>query len=306
MGGDRVSKNIIIQEGGIGKQLTANKLKTNLVGGGTCLWVPEDERQLGTKYVSENGTYKASDDGYYGYSEFTVSGVGTATGKDGDGDQAQTTVDPETGDLVTEKLIERIAITTPPTTTEYHKNDTINFSGLVVHGYSSTGRDLGVIPINELTFPVTTATGDDEWSATSDISPTPVTFTRSGAHVVYSPDEGETRQTQDFRVAPAEIGIINWSIGSNRTIWKKASKNNFSGAQHTYTHDGKTVYIWASSNSFFWPAIEGYPQSSDTSDEAAWTCLYGDTLYGRQTVPVKYVNKAGTELEASFDIEVVP
>lgn len=35
-----MSKNINIQEGGIGKQLTVDKLKTNLVDGGTQLWVP--------------------------------------------------------------------------------------------------------------------------------------------------------------------------------------------------------------------------------------------------------------------------
>lgn len=302
-----MSKSIIIQEGGLGKQLTADKLRTNLVGGGSCLWVPEDDTRLGTKYISANGTYKASDDGYYGYSQVTVSGVGTATGKDGDGDQAQTTTDPTTGDLVTEKLIERIAITTPPTTTEYHKNDTINFSGLVVHGYSSTGRDLGVIPINELAFPVTTATGSDEWSATSDITPSPVTFTRGGGHVIISNDGGTTRRDFDFQVSPAEVGIINYEIGNNLTIWVKASKTNFDGAQHVYTHDGKPIYVCGESVRLYWSVIEGYPSpSSDTSDAALWTCLYGDVLYGRQAVPVKYVNKAGAELEASFDIEVVP
>jgi len=68
-----MSKNIIIQEGGQGKQLTADKLETNLVGGGTCYWVPEDETQLTTKTITENGTYKAVDDGYFGYSEVTVN-----------------------------------------------------------------------------------------------------------------------------------------------------------------------------------------------------------------------------------------
>jgi hypothetical protein len=34
-----MSKNITIQEGGVAKQLTVDKLKTNLVGGGTQLWV---------------------------------------------------------------------------------------------------------------------------------------------------------------------------------------------------------------------------------------------------------------------------
>jgi tetratricopeptide (TPR) repeat protein len=38
-----MSKNITIQEGGTAKQFTAQKLQTSLVGGGTQLWVPEDE-----------------------------------------------------------------------------------------------------------------------------------------------------------------------------------------------------------------------------------------------------------------------
>ena len=59
-----MSKNITIQEGGVAKQLTVDKLKTNLVGSGTCLWVPEDDVQLTTKYITENGTYPASDDNY--------------------------------------------------------------------------------------------------------------------------------------------------------------------------------------------------------------------------------------------------
>ena len=52
-----MSKKIVIQEGGVGRQFTADKLKTALVGGGSCLWVPEDETTLGTKIITENGTF---------------------------------------------------------------------------------------------------------------------------------------------------------------------------------------------------------------------------------------------------------
>lgn len=296
-----MSKNIIIQEGGIGKQLTADKLKTNLVGGGSCLWVPEDEMNLGTKYISENGTYKASDDGYYGFSEVTVSGVGVATGKDADGDQAQTTTDPSTGELVTEKIIASIAVTAPPTVTEYHEGDAIDFSGLVVHGYSSTGRDLGVIPNNELVFPTTTASGDGEWSATSDISPDPVIFTRGGADITFS-----NGMTEHFSVSPAEVGIINYTIGSGVVNWAKASKTDFSGADQSYTHNGKMIYILTSRGYYDRPVTEGYPSPGVISKENLWTCIYGDALYGRQAIPVKYVSTTGAELETSFDIEVIP
>jgi len=60
-----MSKNIVIQEGGIGKQMTVNKLKTDKVGGGTQLWVPEDEAGDYANYeelsVTENGTYVPSE-----------------------------------------------------------------------------------------------------------------------------------------------------------------------------------------------------------------------------------------------------
>ena len=77
-----MSKNISIQEGGTAVQMTVDKLKTSLAGGGTCLWVPESEVALTAKSINKNGTFKASDDGYYGFSQVTVSGVGKTTGHD--------------------------------------------------------------------------------------------------------------------------------------------------------------------------------------------------------------------------------
>lgn len=158
-----MSKNITIQEGGLAKQLTANKLKTNLVGGGTCLWVPEDETQLGTKIITENGTYKASDDGYYGYSEVTVSGVGSVTGTDGDGDEATVTTGGD-GELVITKNPSSIKVDTPPSLLVYSNGETIDFSGIVVKAYLKSGgiwsdssHPNGIIPFSELVFPDTTA-----------------------------------------------------------------------------------------------------------------------------------------------------
>lgn len=73
-----MSKNITIQEGGVARTLSGvEKIVTNVVGGGTQNWVPEDEAAnyvtTGELSVSENGTYYASDDGYVGYSEVTVN-----------------------------------------------------------------------------------------------------------------------------------------------------------------------------------------------------------------------------------------
>ena len=74
-----MSKNIIIKEGGTNYQFTAKKLKTDKVGGGSVLWVPEEETVLTEKRITEEGTYRASDDGYYGYSKVVVDVTGSGS-----------------------------------------------------------------------------------------------------------------------------------------------------------------------------------------------------------------------------------
>ena len=184
-----MSKNITIQEGGVGRQFTADKLKTALVGGGSCLWVPEDETTLGAKTITENGTYRAGDDGYYGFSEVTVNGIGIATGTGPDGETHSYTEDGEGG--ITDKVLpDSIAVTTLPTVTTYADGDTIDFSGMVVTAYLKSGEvwsdDLhpnGIIPIRELILPVTTADKDeshsDEWSDGDGINAMLIVYTKT-------------------------------------------------------------------------------------------------------------------------------
>lgn len=166
-----MSKNITIQEGGTAKQLTVDKLKTNLAGGGTCLWVPEDIVTLGTKTITENGTYKASDENLYGYSQVTVSGIGKAIGKGADGNEHIVTSD-ENGNLVTSDLPSSIAVVAGPTRTVYADGDAIDFAGLTVKAYKSDGTPWeasgysgGVVPDAEQLRPVTEA----DFDACSDI-----------------------------------------------------------------------------------------------------------------------------------------
>lgn len=326
-----MSKNIVIQEGGVGKQLTVNKLKTNLVGGGSCIWVPEDETRLGTKYVSENGTYKASDEGYYGFSEFTVSGVGTATGKDGDGDKAQTTVDPDTGDLVTKKLIEGIQITTPPAKTAYQGGETIDFSGLVVHGYSSTGRDMGVIPLSQLSISPTSATYDPETAsstASSDLVENDINL--AGYYYRKSEDSRYIRES----TASGADAYITWIYDNSNLVGVDASaspgsvstaldittsketgqivdtRTTYTDITQEYTHNGKTVYYYVGIT--IGGAIADVIQPSPTdigsasSAAIAWTAIYGDITekHSVQTITVSYTNDAGTVLTATFTVNV--
>lgn len=176
-----MSKNITIQEGGVAKQLTADKLKTNLVGGGTCLWVPEDEMTLGTKSINENGTYLASDDGLYGYSQVTVNGIGSATGTIGSGtisgiggigsgdigDQIGAYIDPTTGELTIEKIPSSIEVISPPSRESgvYTDGQTIIKSGMVVKAYYETGGEWGTVNNNELTLTPSVAVYDDSSSS---------------------------------------------------------------------------------------------------------------------------------------------
>lgn len=77
-------KDVIFQKKKNGKSVvgTSNQtklLRTNLQGGGTCDWVPEDETQLIAKVITQDGTYNAFDElgDIYGYSEVTVQGIGS-------------------------------------------------------------------------------------------------------------------------------------------------------------------------------------------------------------------------------------
>ena len=160
-----MSKNIIIQEGGIGKQLTADKLKTNLVGGGSCLWVPEDEVILGTKSITNNGTYSAATDGLTGFSQVTVNvPEGNVTGRDPTtGQEKSVTVDPETGDLVETVVPSEIRVITPPTNPygTYTDGQTITKDGMVVKAYDANGVYLQDVPLGEITISPTVAVYDE-------------------------------------------------------------------------------------------------------------------------------------------------
>ena len=71
-----MSKTINIKEGSTDRTFTTSKLRTKLQGGGTCDWIPLDERfnyvNIGTKTVTASGTYNASSDGLDGYSTVVV------------------------------------------------------------------------------------------------------------------------------------------------------------------------------------------------------------------------------------------
>ena len=67
-----MSKDIIIQEKGVEKTFAGTKkVNTNLFGESSASWIPEDETELTSLEVTENGEYTPS--GYYGFSEVKVN-----------------------------------------------------------------------------------------------------------------------------------------------------------------------------------------------------------------------------------------
>lgn len=185
-----MSKNIIIQEGGTPKQMTVSKIKVNNVGSGTSLWVPEDSTTLVTKSISKNGTYEASSDNAYGYSEVTVNvagGKGSATssgapttsnGVDPGGIGSSVVgMNPTTGNeeavgvdsggnLVTTSLPSSIVLTVNPTKMSYGDGETIDITGATVTAKKADGTTWtnsqypnGHIPLGELIVNPTVASG---------------------------------------------------------------------------------------------------------------------------------------------------
>ena len=169
-------KDIIITEGGRGREFEVKRLETALQAGGSCYWVPEDEHTLTTKYITENGEYPAAVDEKWGYSSVSVSisgGTGV-TGRGADGNEYYYTVD-EDGYLVDEKLPSSIRVTTNPATMAYAEGATIDYTGMVVTSYDANDTAMDEIALANLTLPVTTA--HDEGEGTQTL---PVKWNRTG------------------------------------------------------------------------------------------------------------------------------
>lgn len=70
-----MSKDIIVQLKGEPQELSGvERLSLDGVGDDLgSIWVPEDEVQLTEKTITENGTYRATDDGEYGWKRVIVN-----------------------------------------------------------------------------------------------------------------------------------------------------------------------------------------------------------------------------------------
>lgn len=166
-----------IQEVDTNKSMTLQMIKLKKQGGGTEYFVRKNDVKLGTKSVTKNGTYKASDEGKYGFSQFSVNvrgaaGSSNSSGKPSGSDVTTTKpgggldldgvtppggsgssvvgTDPTTGNdvavgvdsngnLVQTPVPSAIQIVTPPTKTSYVYQETMDYTGIVVAAKKKDG-----------------------------------------------------------------------------------------------------------------------------------------------------------------------
>lgn len=317
---------------------------------------------LGELTVTENGTYEAVNDAsgpYLGYSKVTVNVPKDSTwhassgtvGKDDDGDDAIATVNPETGEIEVEKLVNglpvRIEVTTPPDVTTYGHGAYIGFEGLVVTAYCANDEPFdtastpdGVIPIEQLEFPVTVAQYDEDAYVGMkyvDFSDAP-TFPRTGT------DLRVTRQNDgvwlEYGVSGGSVNtmyIFTQTAGSRFATVQTASSSDFTATYHSqeknglyysgtiatssYTYNNKTVYYTAIGSYTDYKYPNALPDKSIPDagtfgtapgevgqPKIAWIMVYGEPDYSNAVqIPVKWQapGSAG-KLETSFGIEVLP
>ena len=337
-----MSKNIIIQEGGVAKQLTVDKLKTEVMSGGTMLWVPEEDVQLTTKYITEDGTYNASEDGYYGYSQVTVSGIGTATGIGPDGNEHTVSPDPETGNLVDEVIPSSIVVTTPPTMTSYIDGESIDITGIVVTAYKKDGtiwsdstHPGGVIPVSELSFNPTIAAFDAESAI--------INLDGNGIHMLgyvgkpqyrysswllvykgvyglpYVPSVGDEYPDIVYPVVGAgtqDTDVILYLTEYNGSIYAASSKQvgvgvmpnaNISGSFTSYTRIGEKSFGGLGSEEILQTLISMAGSSTTDPEGVFYNTLEETGLHSEQTITVSWIRPGdGATLETTFTINVTP
>lgn len=151
----------VIKEVDTNKNLTCQMFEVRKQGGGTEYLVRKSDVTLGTKSVTQNGTYTAASDGKYGFSQFSVNVAGgsgsadshgkpTGTIAPGGAGSAVVGTDPETGNdavvgvdedgqLVKTPLPSSIVLVTPPTKNSYTDGESIDLTGAVVIAKNADG-----------------------------------------------------------------------------------------------------------------------------------------------------------------------
>lgn len=152
-----MGKNIIVQTDGVSHTYNGvEEIHTQDKDGNRTTWVPLDGTNLGVKTITQSGTYKASDDGYYAYSKVIVDAKAKAVGKKEDG-KTYAIASNDQGETVEILLPDYIKIETNPAKMSYNEGESINLAGSLVRAYCDDGsiwQDVdhlnGIIPVSEL------------------------------------------------------------------------------------------------------------------------------------------------------------
>lgn len=333
-----MSKNITIQEGGVAKQLTVDKLKTNLVGGGTCLWVPEDGTVLGSKNITENGTYEAATEGLYGFSSVTVSGIGSVTGIGQDGNEHMVNKKGGSGSdkdtLVDTVLPSSIVIETLPTSITYDDGDPISLTGIVVKAYKkdgnvweATGYAGGIIPVSELganpTHAELSQAETDRWDVSETDLNAPIFMQQVDVGDTYQgvQDENGSRYITELSHS-SPVYMIQYKYGD---VYRRAfvSLASFSGLSRRVAPSGwspdwyeitSRKYNVGDQSAYVGYVIEGpahwnvdvsAEQTRDIDEVAAIAITGGSAIPGGlQSIAVEWMRRDGEILSDAFNIVV--
>ena len=306
-----MSKAIVIKKNGVSQNLTVDKLRTNGADGQSIDWVPEDTVQLVALNATANGTYTQTG-GKYGFEYATVSVPGSVvTGIKPDGNTYVYTKDGN-GALVETKVPTEIRITTLPNVLTYGGGATLGFDGIEVTAYYGDGSAYGVIPFEQLIFPVTQAPwepAEATYHATSDECTEPIAC-GTYLHIVYTNED-----TNDIFWESGTGKVAAYVDGQwVRYLYASDDPNAvFSGSMDSsYTHNGKTVYYDRASYSWQYHTVDytipdGTGWSPD-DERAAWAMIYGNiTSEGGYQVPVQWQRPGdGLTLETSYGISIIP
>lgn len=332
-----MAQNISILEGGTAQQFgQVNKLKIANSGGGTSLWVPEDEVDTKSLNVNSNGTYYASQDECYGYDEVSVNITNECFGYDDDGNLWDVEVDDDDF-LEEEEMPVRIEVTTPPTKTSYIAYEPINTAGMVVTAYYADGTEYGAIPREEYTIDplVADPTKASAGFADSDLISDYYYYLKKPIPMgVPTGHDGNTTLTFEYE-GEAITGYhgtngITSTIGFGGLVasktynggWVRYVEKDESGIHKGYksytdsefTYNGKTAYyagsgiqgaIWTSLDIDAYKSEYKVETRGDAFGRIAWTMLYGTiTDKGKLEVKVEWTREDGEVLETSFDVNV--
>lgn len=241
-----------------------------------------------------------------------------------------------TGDLPT-----RIEVTRQPNKTVYNDGETINPSGIIVHGYYGDGGDYGTILNSELTFDPMTADiskmSGNSYTSELDIGENSKPIRAYNSIHTENVWQSNSAGYCDFDITgnnDERFVIINsngrkcvWAFSSqvpSVTVMRYSRKTGetinygthqyYSGNSYeTYTYGGKTVYGKAvnyegEGDGAFdaYDILEGSTSVwGQITKNIAWTVVYGEMISGGQPITVKWNRPAdGETLTTTFNITV--